>query len=93
MTLLNLPINPFFINFFNKFLYIFSIYIKKSKKLSVKYYQEKKERLQKKKTKKDIKIFLNWKKKKTDNTVVNGTKISQRMKKKSLFSIDNSIIE
>ena len=43
MTLLNLPINPFFINFFNKFLYIFSIYIKKSKKLSVKYYQEKKD--------------------------------------------------
>ena len=54
-----------------------------SKNLSAKYYQENKERLQKKLLK-DIKMFLKKKKKKSDNMVVNVTKISQMMKK-SLF--------
>ena len=42
---------------------------------------------------KDIKIFLKKKKKKTDNTFVNVTKISQEMKNKSLLSTDKNIIE
>ena len=41
-----------------------------SKNLSAKYFQEKKERLQKKLVK-DIKIFLKKKKKKSDNMVAN----------------------
>ena len=59
--------------------------------LSAKYYQENKERLQKKLVK-DIKIFLKKKKKKRDNMVVNVTNISQKMKNKSLLSIEKNII-
>ena len=55
-----------------------------SKNLSAKYYQKNKERLQKTKLVKDIKIFLKKKKTKSDNMVVNVTKISQKMKNKSL---------
>ena len=62
-----------------------------SKHLSAKYYQENKERLQKKLVK-DIKIFLKKKKKKRDNMVVNVTNISQKMKNKSLLSIEKNII-
>ena len=58
-----------------------------SKKLSVKYYQENKERLQKKLVK-DIKIFLKKKKKKSNNMVVNVTKIPQNMKKINWLSIE-----
>ena len=47
-----------------------------SKNLSAKYYQENKERLQKKLVK-DIKVFLEKKKEKSNNIVVNVTKISQ----------------
>ena len=60
-----------------------------SKTLSAKYYQENKERLQKKLVK-DIKSFL--KKKKSDNMVVNITKISHKMKNKSLLNIGKNII-
>ena len=63
------------------------VYLKISKTLSAKYYQENKVRLQKKLVK-EIKIFL---KKETGNTVVNVTKISQKMK--SLLSIEKHIIE
>ena len=42
---------------------------------------------------KDIKIFLKIEKKKSNNMVVNVTKISQKMKNKSLLSIEKSIIE
>ena len=63
-----------------------------SKTLSAKHYQENKERLQKKLVK-DIKIFLKKKKKKSDNMVVNVTKISQEMKNKNLLSIEKNIIE
>ena len=45
-----------------------------SKNSSAKYYQDNKERLQKKRLVKDIKVFLK-KKKKSDNMVANDTKI------------------
>ena len=64
---------------------------KMSEILSAKYYQENKERLQKKLLK-YIKIFLN-KKNKNDNMVVNITKFSQNMKKMNWFSIEKNIIE
>ena len=53
--------------------------------LSAKYFQEKKERLQNKLAK-DIKIYLKKKKKKRAIMVMNLTKISQKMKNKSLLS-------
>ena len=56
------------------------MYIKISKNLLAKYYQENKERIQKLLAK-DIKIFLKKKKKKSNNMVVNVTKVSQKMKK------------
>ena len=56
----------------------FFIYIKMSKTLSAKYFQETKEQLQKKLAK-DIKIFLKKKKKNSTNVIVNNTKISQKM--------------
>ena len=62
-----------------------------SKTLSAKYYQENKERLQKKLAK-DINIFLKKKKKQSGNMHVNITKISQ-MKNKSLLNIENNTIE
>ena len=45
-----------------------------------------------KKPMKDIKIFLNKKKKKSNNMVVNITKISQKMKNKSLLSIGKNVL-
>ena len=62
-----------------------------SKGLSAKYYQENKERLQKRLLK-DIKIFNRNTKKKSDNMVVYVTKISQKMKNKSLLGIEKNII-
>ena len=58
------------------------MYVKISKNLLAKYYQENKERIQKLLAK-DIKIFLKKKKKKSDNMTVNVTKGSQEMKKKN----------
>ena len=63
-----------------------------SKTLSAKYYQENKERPQKKFVK-DIKIFLKKKRKKSSNMVVNITEISRKIKNKSLLSIEKNIIE
>ena len=60
-----------------------------SKNLSVKYYQENKERLPKKKFVKDIKNFLKTKKKKSGYIVVNATEISQKMKKSKLVEYRN----
>ena len=54
-----------------------------SKNLSSKYYQENKERLQKK-LMKDIKIFLKKKKKKSNNMVVKVTKILSEEEKQKL---------
>ena len=61
-----------------------------SKDLSAKYYENNKERIQKKLVK-DIKVFLRKIKKKSNNMVVNDTKIYLNMKKKSLFSITKNI--
>ena len=54
---------------------------------SARYYQNNKDRLQKKLVK-DIKVFLEKKKKKCDKMVVNDTKINQKMKNKNLLSIE-----
>ena len=62
------------------------------KNLSAKHYQENKKRLQKNLVK-DIKFFLKIDKKKSYNMVVNVTKVSQKMKNKSLLSIKKNIIE
>ena len=56
------------------------------KKSSAKYYQENKERLQK--VLNDIEICLKKKNKKSDNMVVNVTKIYQKMGKISWLSIE-----
>ena len=58
-----------------------------SENLSAKYYQEDKESLQKRLVK-NIKIVQRKKKKKSDNIVVNVTKISQKMKTKSWLNIE-----
>ena len=63
-----------------------------SKDSSAKCYQNNIERLQKKlKKKKDIKVFLEKKKKKSDNMVVNNAKIYQKMKNKSFLSKEKNI--
>ena len=67
------------------------MYIKLSRNSSAEYYQENKERLQRKLIK-DSKIFLE-KKEKKKKMVVNITRISQKMKKKSLLSIEKNIVE
>ena len=64
------------------FLYIFT-YIKMSENLSAKYYQNSKERLQKKLLK-DIKVFLIKKKEKRDNMVVIDTKYFPEDEKQNL---------
>ena len=66
------------------------LHIKMSKNLSAKYYQENKERLQKK-LMPDAKIFLKKKRKKSDNMVV--TKISRNVKNKTLLSIKKNILK
>ena len=63
-----------------------------SKNLSVKYFQENKERLQKKVHERYQNLFKE-EKEKSNNMVVNVTKISQKMKHKSLLSIEKNIIE
>ena len=73
-------------------MYIFSIYIKRPKTLSTKYYHENKE-LQKKKARKRYQNLSKEKKKEKPNMVMNVTKISQKMKKKSFLSIEKNIIE
>ena len=66
---------------------IFFTYIKIPKESSARYYQNIKERLQKKKNfVKDIKVFL--RKKKRGNMVVNDSKIHKKIKNKSLLSIE-----
>ena len=58
-----------------------------SKTLSAKYYQENKERLQKK-ARERYKNLFKEEHEKSSNMVVNVTKISQKMKNKSLLSIE-----
>ena len=62
-----------------------------SKHLSGKYYQENKERLQKKACERYQN--LSKEEKKSNTMVVSSTKISQKMKNKSLLSIEKNIIE
>ena len=85
-------LNQFFYNFFYKYFYnFFFIYIKISKTLSAKYYQENKEWLHKKLAE-DIKVFLKkkiWSRQYGHDV----TKISQKMKSKSLSSIEKNDIE
>ena len=62
-----------------------------SRNLSGKYFQDNKERLQKILLK-DIKIVLKTRNK-SSNMVVNVTKISQKMKNRSLLNKEKNIIE
>ena len=54
---------------------------------SVTYYQDNKERLQKKK---DMKVFLEQKKKKRNNMFLDDAKIYQKSKNKTWFSIEKN---
>ena len=63
-----------------------------SKTLSAKYYQENKERLQKKARKRYCNLSKE-EKEKSGNMVVSFKKISQKMKNKSLLSIEKNIIK
>ena len=63
-----------------------------SKISSVRYYQDNKERLQKR-FMKDIKVFPKKKKKKINNMIVRDTKLSQKMKSKNWFSLENNVIK
>ena len=62
-----------------------------SKDSSANYYQSNKERLQKKKLVKDIKVFLKKKKKKGNNILINEMKIYQKMKNKNFLNIAKNI--
>ena len=86
MIFLNLPINPFL------YIYIFFIYIKISKNASAKYYQENKERLQKKARERCQNLSKDGREK-NNNMMVNIIKISQKMKNKSWLSIEKNIIK
>ena len=80
-------LNFIFIIFLSIFFTIFfHTYVQKSGK----YCEENKERLQKKLVR-DTKIFLKRKKKKNSNMVVNVRKIFQKMKNKSLLSIEKVV--
>ena len=68
------------------------MYVKISKNLLAKYYQENKERIQKLLAK-DIKIFLKKKKKQSDNMIVNVTKGSQKMKKQKIKKNTHTLVE
>ena len=70
----------------------FCTYIKMPKSSSAEYYQDDKESLQKRLAK-DKNFFLKKKKKTSDNMVVKDTKIFQKTKSKSWFSIDKDVIK
>ena len=63
-----------------------------SKNLSTKYYQENKERLQNK-ARETYQELSKEEKEKSDNMVVNLTKVSQKIKNKGLLSIEKNIVE
>ena len=63
-----------------------------SKNLSAKYYQENKEILQKEAGER-YQNLSKEEKEKNDNRVKNVTKIPQKMKNKSLLSIEKNIVE
>ena len=64
-----------------------------SKTLSTKYYLEHKERLQKKTREGYENFSKEEKEKKSNNMLVNVTKIYQNMKNKSFLSIEKNIVE
>ena len=64
-----------------------------SKSLLTKYYQENKERLQKKKACERYRKLSYEEKEKSNNMVVNVTKIFQKMRNKILLSIEKNITE
>ena len=76
-TFLYLLVNQFFINFF---IYFFFTYIKISKDLSAKYYQDNKQRLQKNAPEK-YQSLSKEEKEKSNTMVVNNIKIFLKMKK------------
>ena len=61
------------------------MYIKMSENSSAKYYQDNKEKLQKNALEK---VFVQMKKKTSDNMFVKDTKTSQKVKNKSWLSIE-----
>ena len=63
------------------------LYIKMFREASVRYYLKNKEQIQRILVK-HIKIFLKKKKREGENKVMNGTKISQKMKNKCQLSIE-----
>ena len=63
-----------------------------SKNSLAKYYQNNKERLQKKLVK-GIKVFLKKKKKNSNNMFINNIKIYQEMRNKSLLSTEKKKIQ
>ena len=69
---------------FLNILFLFMI----SLNIAVQYYQENKDY---KKARERYQMFLRKKKKKSDNMVVNNTKIYQKMKSKSLLSIEKNM--
>ena len=56
------------------------------------YYENNKERQQKKLVK-DIKVFLEIKKKKSNNIIMNNTKIYNKIKNRTLLSIEKNTIK
>ena len=72
------------------FFIIFFTHVKMSKDTSAKYYQNNREILQEKLVK-VIKIFLKKKNKKSNNMIVNNTKIYLKMKNKNWLSIEKHI--
>ena len=81
LAFLNIPINKIFSLIF--FIIFFFTYIKLSKYSSAKYYQDNKERLQRKARERYQSLSKEKKRKKSYNMVLKDTNISQKMKNKS----------
>ena len=75
-------------NIFYNFVFI---YIKMSKDLSAKYYQSNKERLPEKACERYQSLSKDQKEK-SNNMVVNDTKIGEKIKSKSLLSIEENAL-
>ena len=75
-------------NIFYNFVFI---YIKMSKDLSAKYYQSNKERLREKACERYQSLSKDQKEK-SNNMVVNDTKIGEKIKSKSLLSIEENAL-
>ena len=75
-------------NIFYNFVFI---YIKMSKDLSTKYYQSNKERLPEKACERYQSLSKDQKEK-SNNMVVNDTKIGEKIKSKSLLSIEENAL-